>query len=713
MRFLLFVLPFITVFTFAQNVQELNFIFINQNTQHVGKNEKLELGLSLPDSILRQITQYLRSRPHQRTGLNPFVEWDVNIKANFTHINSGEKYTAYGFWYTEMERDMNLNRWKDLDTDLPFRVRFAPTETGKWNVELEVFIKQELFYSTPSKEFEVVNSDAKGYVTLNKETQYLERDGKTIIPTGVNIPMPSNKNNLDYSLTPEETLDVAAWEEYRNMITKYIDQGGEYFRFFLHPSSTDIEFEEVGNYQNRQNHAWELDQLLALCEKNNTLIHFNLMYHTFFMKLGDYHQFRYDFTNNWPDENLWPYKDPNKISGYAKILNSDTPSDMFLTKTGMRYLKQRVRYILSRWGYSTSLLNIELLCEPWHVNENPHENDRPYDDLTPAGDTARKAIYEYHKQMSSYILDSLEHRQHLLSAVGRFPVGKTHIYSHLTEKDPNVIDSTWYLDNIDLIIISYYSDSPEKLIFSKPNKNNECDPDENSMACTVKRLKDTYGKPVLMGESDHGDGTHMCSDYQGHYIDIMRYPYTGVIGHLIWAAFIVNEEKNRNEMESWPRIIAAKDYYNSKFFINLINKKTELGREKSKFKGSKKDIVETQYIIGQQKEIAAGYVYNRTFNVNTANREEIKNIDSTRCAMYDETYTQPIDVTWKPQRLHVEGLKAFSKYRIIFYDFVNQSFIFQAELRTTLFGKLKIVHPKLVPAKSENPLLWYRIEKIN
>src|SRR5690554_7803743 len=98
-----------------------------------------------------------------------------------------------------------------------------------------------------------------------------------------------------------------------------------------------------------------------------------------------------------------------------------------------------------------------MLSEPMHINENPYASDTPYDSLTKAGDIARKAIYEYHKQMSSFIKDSIQYNQKLLSAVGRFPAGKSNIYSHYTERDPDFIDSTWYLDEVDMITISYYS----------------------------------------------------------------------------------------------------------------------------------------------------------------------------------------------------------------------------------------------------------------
>ncbi|RYM35899.1 hypothetical protein ERX46_02595 [Brumimicrobium glaciale] len=719
MRYLTFLVALLPCLAFGQldSPKIIDFEFINQEKSAVPKNSRLELGVTLPDSILELIQVYMDGIPNQREGLNPFMSWDIDVKAHFTHIKSQSKFAAIGFWFTDVERNQEKNKWIQLETDHQFRIRYAPTNIGEYRVHISVLINKKLAYVSDEDFFTVVDSDFKGFVSLNDSTEYLQRDGETIIPTGINLSFPSNNNNLIYSLSKTETLDLAVWESFNKSVKDYVTEGGEYFRFFMHPSVSDIEFEEVGFYQDRQNLAWEMDQMISFCEANNTLIQFNLMYHSYFMKLGDYYQFRYDYANYWLDEKS-PYKDPNLPSGYSAMLNSDTPSDMFLKEEGMRYLKQRTRYIVARWGYSTSLSAIELLCEPWHINENSSKGESPYDAISESGDVARKAVYEYHKQIGSYIKDTIQYNNHLLAGVGRFPVGKTAIYSHLTEETPGFVDSTWYLDDLDFLSISYYSRSPEKLIHSKSSSNNEFGSEENSMAKTIERLKKTYNKPVLFGESDHGDGTHECSDYQGHKIDVMRYPFTGAIGHFIWAAFLHSEEERnvegaKDERVSWPDIIDAKNYYNSNWFLEIINNKTALGREKSSFSSSEKDIVEHQYIIGKDHEIAAGYVYNRTFNVQTAGASKEEGLKENACDQLDAGYTNPTVISWRPNRMKVEGLKSFSKYRVLYYGYSDQSLLLQAELRTSLFGKLKLTHPLLVPEKSKTPLLWYRVEKMN
>ena len=714
--FLLLILPLVL---FSQENPPLEYQLINQESTAVEKNSRLELGFILPDSIMKSIHLYLDGKPHKRRGLNPFVSWDVDIKVTFEHISTARASSAIGFWYTEVDRNLKTNKWDYQSTELPFRIRFSPSLLGEWKVKINVFIHGQLAYELKEKMFKVLPSNYKGLVSINDTTQYLQRDHETIIPTGVNLPYPTHKNNLVYSQDPEEKLNLEAWLSYRNLIQDYVLQGGEYFRFFMTPSCTGIEFEEVGYYQDRQHLAWEIDQLLSYCEKTNTLIDFNMMLHTRFMKLGDYGQYRFDFTDNWHSKEVWPYKDINSPSGYSKFLDSKTPSDMFLSDLAMKYLKERTRYIMARWGYSNSVLAFELLSEPWHIDQNGFTGDSPYDELSPAGDTARKAVYQYHKKIAEYIKDSLQYTDHLLGAVGRLPVGSKSVYSHYTPQLPSYIDSTWYVDQIDIISISFYSKSPEKFLISKSSRNNTFGKSENSVAHSIHRLKEEYQKPILVGESDHGDGTGICSDYQGHYIDVMRYPFTGAIGHFIWAAFIHtadNQSKNvegwRDERKTWKKIIDAKDYFNSTWFQHLLSTTDVLGREKRSFAHAEKEIVEQQYMIAEDRTKAAGYVYNRTFNVNTAKGIHDQINSENPCSLAPLSLQEPITITWRPKRLKLEGLQSWTKYNIYFYGYQNNDFLFRTQLRTSISGKLKITHPPLIPKKEKNPLIWYRIEKI-
>lgn len=718
----IFILVFFIIF--SSTAQESSFEHIDLKilsgpSEKVAKYSKFELGFALPEDVKKAIDNYINSPRFDRSGLNPFVSWDLDVTATFSHNATGEVQIVDGFYYREMKRNIEDNKWTDENTAYPMRIRFAPSKVGNWTVKVAVMVKGEKKYESEVLTFTTIDSDKEGYVEVHENGRYLKREGKVIIPTGNNIPFPYVNNNLFYSKKKHETLNVDAWVQFRELVKRYALEGGEYFRFFLTPAATDIEFEEVGYYYDRQNFAWEIDQIIELCEREEVLIDFNMMLHTIIMQLGDYYQYKYDYTDNWPDEKAWPYKDVNFPSGYSRLLNSKMPSDMFLEEESLKYLKERTRYIIARWGYSTSISKFEILSEPWHMDEDGLNHYVPYDSLGEAGDKARKAVYNYHRTMASYIKDSLSHKQHLLGAVGKFPVGSTATLPHAVYDGEQFIDSTWFDDNIDIISISYYTSHPDKMIISKSGgNNNRCEANENSFACVVQRLYETYGKPIVFGESDHGDGTHTCSDLHALQIDIMRYAYTNAAGHYVWAGFNYPEEKNGNanqqdERKSWSGVIASKDFFNSDWQSSVYENYGEQGREKSTFKGSNEEIVEHQYIINETKDKATGYVYNKTFNVFTASGELDAVIDSSsRCFIPNEEFRVPKTITWKPQRLKIEGLKSWKKYRIYFYGYMDGDFLNEVEVRSNLLGKLKLVHPVLEAEKDKNPLIWYRVEEI-
>jgi hypothetical protein len=711
MKFVIRTLIVITVFTSSAIGQEWSTKLLTPR-EEIKKNKTLEIGINPPEKILQDIREYLNGDPHKRNGLNPFVSWDIDISVNFTHTKTGKVIQGVGFWYTNVERDIINSHWKQLQTSFPFRVRFAPTLKGEWKVTLNSQVKKGKGNVIGELSVNVLDSNHPGHMSVHKNKRYFERDDHVVVPTGVNLPFPYVNNNLLYSQKRDDQLKLNAWVQYRELVEQYITQGGKYFRFFIHPSASDIEFEEVGYYQNRQHFAWEIDHIIRMCEENNVVIDFNLMYHTIMMTLGDYSQYRYDYTDFWHDKKVWPYKDINYTSGYSKLLSSQTPSDMFLEEESVKYLKEKTRYMMARWCYSPAISTIELASEPWHINQNGFKHVTPYDSVSRKGDIARRAMYEYHSGISAYIKDDLSMNYKLVGAVGRLPVGSSNIYSHIPLTASSQFDSTWHDDNIDFISISYYSSSPTKTIISKNSSNNECGESENSMACVIDRLHSTYNKPVMFGEADHGDGTAVCADLQGHQIDVKRYAFTGAAGHYIWATFNYPDpsyDQLQDERTSWSGIINAQEFYNSEFILTVLEKQYIQGRQKSPFQGSREALKEHQYIIDSSRTVAAGYVYNRTFNIHTASGNQIS--EGSNCYLNNPVYQQPVSITWKPQKLKVHGLRNLNKYVIRYYGYTRGEFLLESEQRSSLFGKLRLKHPILTSFKDGNPLIWYTIQE--
>ena len=680
--------------------------------EKIGQFNKIEVGINPPEELRELINNFILSNDvSDKESVNPFLEWELSIKAEFTHIETGKKIIRPGFYYRAMERDERINGWKDVENKYPFRIRFASDDLGKWEVSAEVVVHgTDVHYSTPQT-FEIIASDNSGYVNLTENKLNFERKGEIFVPSGVNLPYPTTGNNMDYSLDPKEKLKMDSWKIFNQDIELYANKGGKYFRFFMAPSASDIEFEQLGNYYSRMNFAWEIDKMLEICESKGVLIDFNMMLHTPIMVAGDYYHFRWDYTKFWPDPKAWPYKDPNPIYCYASAFNSKTPSDMFLNPEAMRYIKQRYRYMIARWGYSTSIMMWEPLSEPWHINENGFSHVTPYDSLN--GNIERKAVHVFHKEIAKYIKKDLGDR-HLIAAVGRFPAGDKRIFSHPELEGIDYSDSTWFDENIDVISISYYTSSPEKSLLSKSGKSAlDCESGENSMYCVIQRLNTVYNKPVFFGESDHGDGTHICSSMKGNKLDLMRYPISGAAGHFIWAAFGYSYGDQKyaiDERDIWKDVILAEQFFNSEQGKMIFTHKSSQGRERSRIRGNSKFIKNHEYILTEDQLNGIGYIYNRSFNVHTAGSATGETIEEgSPCYISDSEYQTVQEIAWKPNKMSLEGLAARQRYMLRYYEFESGRFVNQFEIRANLFGKAKLVHPVLGTTASENPFYWYQL----
>lgn len=693
----------LTNYLFAFSQYELS---LNKSTYE--QNERIEFKVHLPQKIEERILLFVNSNPKNPdpNGINPFLSWEFKCLVELTNENN-ETEIIHGFYFQEIER--NSKNWEYKETKDPIRARFSTNKTDKWIAKAMVYINNRMIAQTEEIEFNTITGNhSREQISVHPSKKYFSRGDKIIIPTGINLPFPYIDNNMIWNNDKNAHLTPLAWETYRKDLKKYSLTGGEYFRFFMHPSSTDIEFEHLGNYSKRMHFAYEIDEMLTFCEDNNMTINFNFLYHSPIMVLADYFQFRWDYADFWHNPEVWPYADIHDTYAYASAFNSKKPSDMFLKPEPLAYIKEKFRYIHARFGYSSSIGTYEILCEPWHINEDWYNKDTPYEKEGPKGDEARKAVHLYHKEMAAYLKNELQAKQPI-GAVGKFPRQSDNIFSHQNNPNFKYADSTWFDENIDFISISYYAKDPHKFIYSKRGKTqNECESGENSYHCVIKKLQESYNKPIIFGESDHGDDTHECSNLVGHQLDIMKTFTTGTAGHYLWGVFMHGPTNNNfDERNSWKGIVASEKVYNTSWMNELLQEEPAFGRVKSKYRSSKNDIKHTEYIISQNNDKAFGYIHNTTFNISTVKETTLENTESP-CFM--EQTTEKTIINWRPQRTKIEGLSRNENYKINYYSFPNGSFVGQERSKTNRKGDLLLKHPSLIPEENETPLMWFKID---
>ena len=685
-------------FSFAQS-GEMSARFINYpDGQNVPRFQKLEVGVKLPAALQLKVDNYLKERPvNESEKINPFLEWELDVEAVFTHEVSGTVKKVDGFFYREYQRNIMRNLWKEVGTEEPMRIRFSPPVAGNWTCTVTMSVKGQPLEGAETLAFTVTDSDSKGYISVHENERNLQLNGELIYPVGANFPAPMRgvNNYHGQSYKANETHKVSElknWIVYRNDIEHYNSLGGKYIRTLQNGWGSLLEFEKKGNYYDRQPYAWEQDRLLEYCEQNGIYVLFDLMQQEPFMKYGNYFLSDWDWSHYNKDQS-YDEEDTFPAYCYADGKNKE-PYEAFMYEEDMRYHEQRTRYYIARYGYSTSISMFELLSEPWHLNQFWEEQE-PFLADTPLGDSVRKAVLTYHTRMAAYIKKDLGHTEHLVS-VDLLP----DFYM-----DEKYIDQSIYSPDIDVICINAYAQVPDKLIIAKAGDNNMVLPNENSMYRNVTIAQQKVRKPVFISEGGMG-GNDDCSAYVQQNIDMATFGFTGVAGYNSWVGSFDNQQ------QYLAPIALAQKFMNdavTRAVLEAQNGSWVQGRQAEKrFGKDKKKAKELQYYLAGDGSGACGYVRNRTSNFHSARTSE-------GCFNASIAESPPLDtltnITWNEgtKELYVEGLKRRQTYKITWFDPKTGEKLTEQVQRSGRKLVLKFPELKVTEPANALPVVWFTV----
>lgn len=302
----------------------------------VGDTEKYELVRPAPltaggDLAIRKVTvsapkvaQYSKLElgvDLSATYDNPFDPEQVEVGAIFRGPD-GSLTEVPGFFYQGFRREL-LDGVCVLtpEADAGWRVRFTPTKPGRYTFSVLARDRSgETQWRTAA--FECVASRASGFVRRSRDSRYFcFDDGFPYFPIG---------ENLCWYSTPARTFDCDRW------LARLHEAGANYIRLWMPAWAFGIEWEKPGVY--RLDRAWELDYVLAACERLGIRVKLCLEN---FRTFGDGPN-PYDVRNGGPCE---------------------TVMDFFTKPEAKEMFKRRLRYIVARWAYSPAIMAWELWNE--------------------------------------------------------------------------------------------------------------------------------------------------------------------------------------------------------------------------------------------------------------------------------------------------------------------------------------------------------------
>jgi hypothetical protein len=300
-----------------------NIMSITPNSTSIGQFNKLELTVAVSN------TSY--TNPYDYT----VASGGALLRATFTSP-SGIVKTVDGF-YLQEHSVANISNGALTAGATAWRVRFTPNETGNWSYSVS-FQDAGGISTASTGAFSCVSSANKGFVRRQSGKNYLKFDNNTqFIPVGQNVCWYGNGNKLG---------DYKKWLD--NMSTNK----SNYFRLWFCYWGIELEWTNYygtvyGGLKNyKQDHAFEVDWLLDYAAQNGMYMDMCLQNHGELMWSGG-------SDAQWGGN---PYN--NALGGMCA-----SPMEFWTNASAKATYKNKLRYILARWGYSPNVACWELFNE--------------------------------------------------------------------------------------------------------------------------------------------------------------------------------------------------------------------------------------------------------------------------------------------------------------------------------------------------------------
>jgi hypothetical protein len=272
---------------------------------------------------------------------NPYDPAEVDLRVRFQGPE-GQEIVVPAFWYQE------YHQGGMAATGEPgWRVRFTPTTPGVWQATAilgELQSAQLSFEAAPPAEV------AHGFIRI-QDNRFIRDDGQIFYPIGINMGWGSGDQVSIYD----------SWLE------KLAANGGNIIRVWMASWSFGLEWNDtgLGNYTNRLDRAWQLDQIFKMAEARGVAIELVLLNHGAFSERVN------------PEWDGNPYNIKN--GGMC-----ESPECFVSNPQAREYFKRRLRYIAARWGYSTALFAWEWWNEADWTPINDDDMAAWIQEMTPA-----------------------------------------------------------------------------------------------------------------------------------------------------------------------------------------------------------------------------------------------------------------------------------------------------------------------------------------
>lgn len=331
---------------------------------------------------------------------NPYLEEDVALDMKIITPTKQELILPC---YYESGQSGSNSLWK---------ARFAPQETGGYTYSMELRKGGEVVAKSERKSFKVKRSNNKGFLHVKNNWILQYDNGEAFRGIGENIGWESRTN--DDSKYFKELHENHKYN-YNYMLGSLAKSGGNFYRTWICTWNLPLDWKD-----NFNNHRYtpsdkyynpsaikKIDSLVELSENLNLYMMLTLGAGAYSVRDG----------------------------GFA-----ESTADFFVNPESKKKYKNRLRYIIARWGYSTSIGAWELFNEIDNIQYRNKDNPIPTED-----------IVAWHDEMSRYIKETDPYKHivttsisHIdlegLNSISSIDINQKHIYNDTDIIPQTIID---------------------------------------------------------------------------------------------------------------------------------------------------------------------------------------------------------------------------------------------------------------------------------
>lgn len=346
------------------------------------------LGIDGVTALSSRVPRYGRAEFRvdlQGTYGNAFDSDEIDVQGQFVAPN-GAVLTVPAFYFQNYTRADQDNQ-DSLTPSGPsqWRLRFAPTQVGRYTLKVTARDKSGKQVNWKPIAFECVTSDDPGFVRRSLEdSRYFVFDNrKPYVPIGANICWASSRGTLDYD----------------DWLPRYGNAGCSYFRAWLGPGWTTLGVEHTGDGFGMgkfdQEKAWRLDYVLDLARQHGLYV---------MLCMDSFNELRHKSEGAY---GCW--EDTPHYSANGGPLTE--PKEFWTNPTMLRLYKNKLRYLVARYGWNTHVMSWEFFNEVDLVSADAFKIDE---------------VAKWHADMSDH-LRSIDPWKHLQTTSFANSAGKPEI----------------------------------------------------------------------------------------------------------------------------------------------------------------------------------------------------------------------------------------------------------------------------------------------